>query len=1246
MHHPTVISAPLRKPLFDGGPVRLLRMALAFIFVGVSLIAQASEGQTIVTFVQSAGNNTFTFTIPQGVTQITVEAWGAGGGSSSSGSQRPGGGGGAYARSILDVTPGQAYAITTGIGGGEGQAGGSSVFRLGGTELVRAPGGQAGTFSGNSGTGGSGGAVGIGQVTFSGGRGGNTSGDRVGGGGGSSAGSDSNGNNAFLRNGGSAPIDGGGGGSIANESNNTSGENGGFPGGGGAGKNGPGASGVTGRGGDGQIKISYFSGNAFTLSGTILDAGNQPVPGVHISFSGGYPTVVTDQDGTYNLQGVFTGATGITITPGLAGYTFEPTAILVEGPVSADVGGLDFTATPVSETFSISGTILHDTTPLQGVTVTASGDHEQTVSTNASGAYQISGITAGASLTIAPTSNNHVFLPPEIQFVNVMENLSGQDFAAQSSGDHYITGTILDEANNPVEGVIVTASGAFNQTVSTNHLGVFLFTGMNNNGQITITPTLAGYSFSPEQRTVAYHHNQSPRFYAQDFTAIQASGHFYSRQNGNWNTAATWSRTGHSGSAASRAPGQGDHVYVSNSHRVSLVENVTNNQSITLSNGGTLITGQYIVSGSGSFILAGQGVLHIGHMGGISQSGSTGNIQTSVRNFSSEGHYVYNGSQAQSAGNALPETIASLTIDNPAGVAAVSSHRVTGQLILQNGTLIMPVGGSMAAAQTVSSDGNLRMRTAFQGGKGWRMITSPVQTTYSDMFSGGFITLGFAGSSNPAGQPNLLYFDETDIGTTNQAWRTIPGLGQGTHGGRGYFYYVFAGEGGYSDNLPREMNATGLEHAAGSGTYNFPATFTARAPGIVDNTEVMELNAGWNLVGNPSSATLDWSNEAGWTRQNIANTFYIWSPSAGTYFTWNGIVGSGSARIAPFQAFWVQATGANPVFQMHAGAKGLGGSFAQKGLADQLSELRSRTPVLHMEIQADTLLAFAHLSFINQGRFGEDPWDAYRLEPLSDTFLKLYTTSSMHDKPLVINNMPEELKEPVQVPLYVGGQKGGVPVTGSYTLNWYQSGQWPESWSVTLMDHQLEKAVNMKRNHTYTFTETGGAKSISVQGGAKSISGQGGAKSSATQGRAISPAHSHLFSLPQQIIASHDPATAINPVAKASTAAPRFTIVINPNGTFDEEEPEYIPNEPRMMPPFPNPFDHQTTLRFSLPAAAHVMVEVLDLQGRRVALLADRQFESGTTTIPWTPNRLPMGVYIAVMRTADRVETQKISLVR
>jgi len=73
-----------------------------------------------------ATNGTFNWTVPAGVSQITVEAWGGGGGGGGSnnytycqGAGGGGGGGGAYASSNLSVTLGQILQIVVGAGGTE-----------------------------------------------------------------------------------------------------------------------------------------------------------------------------------------------------------------------------------------------------------------------------------------------------------------------------------------------------------------------------------------------------------------------------------------------------------------------------------------------------------------------------------------------------------------------------------------------------------------------------------------------------------------------------------------------------------------------------------------------------------------------------------------------------------------------------------------------------------------------------------------------------------------------------------------------------------------------------------------------------------------------------------------------------------------------------------------------------------------------------------------------------------------------
>ena len=75
----------------------------------------------------TGSNQSFTFTVPVGVTTVTVEAWGGGGrgGSRTSGSAAyGGGGGGAYSKSVLTVVPGDNYTVNVGQGSTSTSAGG------------------------------------------------------------------------------------------------------------------------------------------------------------------------------------------------------------------------------------------------------------------------------------------------------------------------------------------------------------------------------------------------------------------------------------------------------------------------------------------------------------------------------------------------------------------------------------------------------------------------------------------------------------------------------------------------------------------------------------------------------------------------------------------------------------------------------------------------------------------------------------------------------------------------------------------------------------------------------------------------------------------------------------------------------------------------------------------------------------------------------------------------------------------
>ncbi len=77
---------------------------------------------------------------------------------------------------------------------------------------------------------------------------------------------------------------------------------------------------------------------------------------------------------------------------------------------------------------------------------------------------------------------------------------------------------------------------------------------------------------------------------------------------------------------------------------------------------------------------------------------------------------------------------------------------------------------------------------------------------------------------------------------------------------------------------------------------------------------------------------------------------------------------------------------------------------------------------------------------------------------------------------------------------------------------------------------------------------------------------------------------------------------------------PRDSIFLNLVASDEGDEP--IPANFALFN-FPNPFNSQTVISFTLPSAGHVKLDVIDIQGRIVIHLADRQLSAGIHCIPW-----------------------------
>ena len=242
-------------PRFKGIIIPLASL-LAFLLIGFNAFSQTQTFST---------PGATTFTVPAGVTSITVQVWGGGGrgGSRTTAGEGGGAGGGGFSKKTFSVNPGDIYNLSVGGGSTTGTSPGGDSWFVNNTTLL-ARGGNS--VADNATAGATGGAVGIGDVTYSGGNGFSAA-SMATGGGGSSAGTASNGTNATSASGAVAPAGGGNGGNGAT-SNNNPGIAGSFPGGGGGGADKAGsANQVGGNGGNGQVTVSWCSTISAVLSG-------------------------------------------------------------------------------------------------------------------------------------------------------------------------------------------------------------------------------------------------------------------------------------------------------------------------------------------------------------------------------------------------------------------------------------------------------------------------------------------------------------------------------------------------------------------------------------------------------------------------------------------------------------------------------------------------------------------------------------------------------------------------------------------------------------------------------------------------------------------------------------------------------------------------------------------------------------------------------------------------------------------
>jgi|GEM_PF-2049052 len=102
---------------------------------------------------------------------------------------------------------------------------------------------------------------------------------------------------------------------------------------------------------------------------------------------------------------------------------------------------------------------------------------------------------------------------------------------------------------------------------------------------------------------------------------------------------------------------------------------------------------------------------------------------------------------------------------------------------------------------------------------------------------------------------------------------------------------------------------------------------------------------------------------------------------------------------------------------------------------------------------------------------------------------------------------------------------------------------------------------------------------------------------------------------------------------------------------IDTEQNVLIPQKLELQNNYPNPFNPSTTIRFGLPAAEDVRLEIFNMLGQRVRVLVNAPLRAGWHSYVWdsrsdSGGRVASGIYLYRLTTKNKVVTKKLMLLK
>lgn len=257
------------------------------------------------------------------------------------------------------------------------------------------------------------------------------------------------------------------------------------------------------------------------LSGTITDEDNLPLENLSVQLSGfASTTVSTNSQGVFLIPNLMNGSYTITLLANNS-FTFSPQSRTVTLNGANISTGLNFTG--IYKRFKLTGKVKDEQNqPLANFELQLSGNSNTSTLSVQNGDYSFDNLKNG-TYTITPTNSASYTFNPSSRTVtlNGASVTSGLDFVAVKNIEprFFISGKILDEAQNGVDGLTVQLSGGSSTSTLSKLGGSFTFSNLTKGNYVIMPLNTSSFTYTPVSRTITI--NNADIISGVDFVAVK-----------------------------------------------------------------------------------------------------------------------------------------------------------------------------------------------------------------------------------------------------------------------------------------------------------------------------------------------------------------------------------------------------------------------------------------------------------------------------------------------------------------------------------------------------------------------------------------------------------------------------------------------------------------------------------------------------------------------------------------------------